>query len=348
MDDVVVGAFLRAARERADISPARAAAYLKLPETRIRRLEAGRAAWSHAHALALTRCYGLADEDPDGLERLLACEHRHVVADFGAGRYRRLAAVEARATRIRVASRTVPALLHGSGTPQQTGHATAPEQRRLPDDCPVTLLWDEFALECGCVDAPRTAARLRHLAAMVDAGVLHFRLLVPDFTVWSEPVGTELTLDTGPVVFADEQLPLTVTYSTGPKAGWKTSSLDRQLAAALSAEDSLAALHRAATQWGIAHDHSRHAPHRLRPRAGPAVRQQHSPPPRHGIGPAARIREDRAPHAQRTPLAARSAALDSARRRWLHGRHRDGRADHRARMCSARLVATSASNFQPR
>ncbi|MFE6412202.1 hypothetical protein ACFVOR_35310 [Streptomyces sp. NPDC057837] len=238
MDDVILGAVLRAARERADISPARAAACLKLPETRIRRLEAGRAAWSNA--LFLTRCYGLADE----LERLLAPEHQHVVADLGAGRYRRLAAVEARATRIRVASRTVPAFL------QQTGHATAPEQRRLPDDCPVTLLWDEVALECGHVDAPRTAARLRHLAAMVDAGVLHFRLLVPDFTVWSEPVGAELTLDTGSVVFADKQLPLTVTYSNGPKPRWKTSSLDRQLAAALSAEDSPAALHRAPKQWG--------------------------------------------------------------------------------------------------
>ncbi|MEV7157063.1 helix-turn-helix domain-containing protein [Streptomyces misionensis] len=250
VDDVILGAVLRAARERADISPARAAAYLKLPETRIRRLEAGRAAWSHAHALSLTRCYGLADENLDELERLLAPEHRHVVADFGAGRCQRLAAVEARATRIRVASRTVPAFLHGSGTPQQTGHVTAPEQRRLPDDCPVTLLWDEFALECGHGDASRTAARLRHLAAMVDAGALQFRLLVPDFKVWSEPVGAELTLDTGSVVFVDEQLPLTVTYSNGPEAWWKISSLDRQLAAARSAEDSLAALHRAAKQWG--------------------------------------------------------------------------------------------------
>ncbi|GKQ33510.1 hypothetical protein ALMP_00610 [Streptomyces sp. A012304] len=97
VDDVILGTVLRAARERADISPARAAAYLKLPETRIRRREAGRAAWSHAHALALTRCYGLADEDLDELERLLAPEHQHVVADFGAGRYQRLAAVEERA-----------------------------------------------------------------------------------------------------------------------------------------------------------------------------------------------------------------------------------------------------------
>ncbi|MFF4934588.1 helix-turn-helix domain-containing protein [Streptomyces griseofuscus] len=231
VDGVIAGAVLRAARERAGFSPARAAACLGLPETRIRRLEAGRATWSHAHAFFLARCYGLADEDLDELEELLAPEHRHVVVDAGAGRYRRLAAVEARAARIRVASRTVP-------------------QRRLPDGCPVTLLWDEIALECGYVDAPRTAARLNDLATMIDAGMLHFRLLIPDFTVWSEPVGAELTLDNATVVFADEQLPLTVTYSNGTKAGWKTSSLDRQLAAALSPEDSLAALHRAATQWG--------------------------------------------------------------------------------------------------
>ncbi|MFD8897546.1 hypothetical protein [Streptomyces ardesiacus] len=43
---------------------------------------------------------------------------------------------------------------------------------------------------------------------------------------------------------------MTVTYSNGPKAGRKTSSLDRQLAAALNAEDSLTAPHRAAKQWG--------------------------------------------------------------------------------------------------
>ncbi|MFF7098146.1 hypothetical protein ACFY9A_38055 [Streptomyces rubradiris] len=108
----------------------------------------------------------------------------------------------------------------GAGGPSPAGHPTpgtptAPRPRPWPA-CPVTLLWEEYTLGCGYIDAATTAARLRHLAAMAGAGVLQFRLLIPDYDTSFEPVGSELTLDQT-TVCVEEHL-YGVTYSNGPAA----------------------------------------------------------------------------------------------------------------------------------
>ncbi|MEU5083020.1 MULTISPECIES: helix-turn-helix domain-containing protein [Streptomyces] len=253
VDDVVVGTILRAAREHARLSPGDAAACLGLREARIIRLETGRATWSPQHAVTLARRYGIPAEQVEELGELLAAEHDHAVPDLGADPGPRLAALEGQAVAIRVATRTVPPFVYGWGTKgtlltgqPRPGMPTAPRPRPWPA-CPVTLLWEEYTLAWGYIDAATTAARLRHLAAMAGAGVLQFRILIPDYDTWFEPVGSELTLE-HTTVCVEEHL-YGVTYSNGPAAAWKKAALDRQLAAALSPEDSLAALHRAAERW---------------------------------------------------------------------------------------------------
>ncbi|MER8119041.1 helix-turn-helix transcriptional regulator [Streptomyces sp. NPDC094031] len=245
VDDIVVGAVLDAVRERAGVSLASAAACVGVREARILRLEAGRAMWAPEHALALADRYAMADEEVVEMGQLFVPRHHHTLPDIGAVPSTRLAALEARASKIRVASRSVPPFLYGwdSGSRLLTGQ----RQRPWPG-CPVTLLWDDVALEFGEADTARSAARLRHLAAMAVAGVLDFRILIPDYGLPFEPVGSELTFDDGPLVFAQEES-LMVTYSNGPHARWKSTSLDTQLAAALGPGESLAALQGAAQRF---------------------------------------------------------------------------------------------------
>ncbi|MEU2354427.1 helix-turn-helix domain-containing protein [Streptomyces misionensis] len=245
VDDIVVGAVLRAARERAGVSTASAAACVGLREARILRLEAGRATWTAEHAIALADRYAMAEAEVVEMRQLFTPRHHHTLPDIGALPATRLAALEARASTIRVASRTVPPFLYG----WDSGSRLLPGLRQRPwPGCPVTLLWDDVALEFGEADTARSAARLRHLAAMVVAGVLDFHILIPDYDLPFESVGNELVLDDGATVYVEEQ-PLMVVYSNGLPAQWKKTSLDTQLAAALSTEASLAALHNAADRW---------------------------------------------------------------------------------------------------
>ncbi|MYU06038.1 helix-turn-helix domain-containing protein [Streptomyces sp. SID8366] len=245
VDDIVVGAVLRAARERAGVSPASAAACIGVREARILRLEAGRATWNPEHAHTLADRYAMTGEEVVEMRQLITPRHHHALPDIGAVPAARLAALEARAAKIRVASRTVPPFLYG----WDSGSQTLPGLRQRPwPGCPVTLLWDDVALEFGEADTARSAARLRHLAAMVDAGVLEFHILIPDYGLPFEPVGSELTLADSAIVFAQEES-LMVTYSNGPHARWKSTSLDTQLAAALGPGESLAALQGAAQRF---------------------------------------------------------------------------------------------------
>ncbi|MCL3998881.1 helix-turn-helix domain-containing protein [Streptomyces lavenduligriseus] len=253
MSDVVVGAVLRAAREQAGVSVARAAVCAGLREARILRLEAAQTAWSAEQAITLARLYRMPDAQVEELRQLLVPRHHHVLPDLGAHVGPRLAALESRAVSIRVAARTLPLFFYGWGADgtylTDCPDAGLPAVRPRPwPGCPVTLLWDELMLEYGYIDAPRTAARLRHLAGMVESGALAFRILVPDFHQPYEPVGSELTLDDTTSVCVSEELFL-VTYSNGPRAREKSDLLDRQLAAALGPEQSLAALRRAAERW---------------------------------------------------------------------------------------------------
>ncbi|MFK4119999.1 helix-turn-helix domain-containing protein [Streptomyces longwoodensis] len=244
--DAVVGAVLRAARERAGISPAQAAAYAGLRESRIMRLEAARATWAPEHAVALARRYGMPPREVEELGHLLVAGHHHALPDYGAICGTRLGALESQAVRIPVAAQTVPPFFYGWARPG-AGGSPADELRPWPG-CPVTLIWDDLTLGRGYVDAPRTAARLRHLTAMVDAEVLTFRLLIPDYSVGFEPVGSELTFAGTGALCVSEELSV-VAYSNGPRAREKSALLDRQLAAALSPKESAAALRRAAERW---------------------------------------------------------------------------------------------------
>ncbi|MFJ4151942.1 helix-turn-helix domain-containing protein [Streptomyces galbus] len=246
MGDAVVGAVLRAAREQAGVSPAQAAACAGLRESRITRLEAAQVRWAREHAVALARWYGMPDREVEELRHLLVARHQHAVPDYGTISGPRLGALEARAVRIRVATQTVPPFVWGWASPEAAG-VSAGGSRPWPG-CPVTLIWDDLTLDRGYMDAPRTAARLRHLAALVDAEVLSFRLLIPDYDVSFEPVGSELTFADRPALCVSEELSLVV-YSNGPRAREKSALLDRQLAAALSPQESLAALRRAAERW---------------------------------------------------------------------------------------------------
>ncbi|MEV7157090.1 helix-turn-helix transcriptional regulator [Streptomyces misionensis] len=245
--DVVAGVVLRTARERAGVSRAQAAASAGLREARLARLEAAQTRWSAEHARTLARRYGMAEDQIEELRDLLVPGHYHAVPDVGADPGPRLAALESRAARIRVAARSLPLFIYGWGTTGAylTDCPTAglPAVRPRPwPGCPVTL-------HRGYVDAPRTAARLRHLVAMAEAEVLVFRLLVADYDVPFQPTGSELTFeDGGSPVCVSEELWLVV-YSNGPQAREKSALLDQQLAAALSPEKSLAELHRAAERW---------------------------------------------------------------------------------------------------
>ncbi|MET9117554.1 helix-turn-helix domain-containing protein [Streptomyces longwoodensis] len=187
--DAVVGALLRAAREQAGASPAQAAAYAGLRESRLTRLEAAQVRWAREHAVALARWYGMPAREVEELGHLLVAGHQHAVPDYGAIPGPRLGALESRAVRIRVATQTVPPFVYGWARPEAAG-PSAGGPRPWPS-CPVTLIWDDLTLDRGYddltldrgyMDAPRTAARLRHLAALVDAEVLSFRLLIPDKT----------------------------------------------------------------------------------------------------------------------------------------------------------------------
>lgn len=250
--DVVVGAVLRAARAQAGVSAARAAAYAGLREARVTRLEAAQTAWSAEHAVTLARLYQMPDEEVEELGRLLVPGHHHALPDLGVQPGSRLVALESRAVKIRVATENLPLFFYGWGNGAYLTDCPAaglPAVRRRPwPGCPVTLIWDDLTLDRGYVDAPRTAARLRHLAHMVDCGVLDFRVLVHDYDVPFVPVGSELTLEDGTTLCVGEELFLAM-YSNGPRAREKGVLLDRQLAAALSPEESLAALHRAAERW---------------------------------------------------------------------------------------------------
>lgn len=251
VDDVVAGAVLRAAREKAGVPRAEAAACAGLRETRLARLEAAQTRWSVEHALTLARRYRMAEEQIEELRDLLVPGHHHAVPDLGAEPAPRLAALESQAVRIRVAAQSVPLFISGwrAGGAYLTGRPAdgLPATRPWPG-CPVTLIWDDLTLNRGYMDAPRTAARLRHLAAMAEAGVLDFRLLVHDYDVPFHPVGSELTFEDGTTVCVSEEKWL-VMYSNGPRAREKSALLDQQQAAALSPDESLAALHRAAERW---------------------------------------------------------------------------------------------------
>jgi transcriptional regulator with XRE-family HTH domain len=254
--DVVVGAVLRAAREQAGVSVAQAAACVGLREGRITRLEAAQTAWSTEQVIALARLYQMPDGEVEELRELLIPGHDHVLPDLGAQSGPRLAALESRAVRIRVAAQTVPLFFYGWGvngtylTDSPAAGLPAVRPRPWPG-CPVTLIWDELTLGRGYIDAPRTVARLRHLADMVEAGALTFRILIPDYHQPFEPVGSELTLADDTTVCLSEELFL-VMYSNGPRTRAKSALLDQQLAAALSPDESLGALRRAAERWSRA------------------------------------------------------------------------------------------------
>ncbi|MET9776287.1 Scr1 family TA system antitoxin-like transcriptional regulator [Streptomyces sp. NPDC006367] len=254
--DVVVGAGLRAARAQAGVSAARAAACVGLREARITRLEAAQTVWSAKQVIALARLYQMPDGQVEELRQLLGPGHHHSLPDLGAHPGPRLAALESRAVRIRVAAQSVPLFFYGWGgngaylTDCPAAGPPAVRPRPWPD-CPVTLIWDELTLGRGYIDAPRTVARLRHLADMVEAGALTVRILIPDYHQPFEPVGSELTFGDDTTVCVSEELFL-VMYSNGPRARAKSALLDRQLAAALSPDESLAALRRAAERWSRA------------------------------------------------------------------------------------------------